>query len=352
MKGFWLNSYGRKNINMLDWFIAIVCVLIAVGAIWISIGLSIANAAPYAVPAFRDVVHGLAFKWKTNEIVIANTFISYLAVLFCIFGIVFLVVKGKKERIPGVVAIFIAAVGLVIFASLLFEFVAGESARSIHPVWAYGLIFFVVALVACIGYAARMTFTEYEIEFASESAVEEEKKAEPVKEEKPEPAPVVEEKPEPSPVGEEEPEEEEEIEEPEASEPIPGNFKDLGARRRRIPFESKIKTCSKETRAHYKEIAEAIRQYKVSDRLSIPGETVSYKRQRLVFITLAGKTLKVHFALEPKEYENSTIPVKDASELKKYDQTPAYLKVKSDLACRRAIGLARKVMSEHNVPKR
>ena len=332
MENFWYKSYGRKNINKLDWLLAIVCCVIGLGSLWISLGVCLANAAVDAVPAFRDMLHGLAFLWKTNEMVIANSFIFYGALGFMIFGIIYLSKKQKKERIPGVVAIFIACVGIIFLTSLFFEFVAGSSVDKIHGVWSYGLIFFILCLIGCGGISAQMVFTNYNVEFKGKP-VKEEPKVEPKKEVRP-----VEEK-------KEEPKEEEEFAED-------GSFKNLSGRRRHIPFESKLKHSSKETREYYKEIVKAIREYKVSDRISIPGETVSYKRERLVFITFAGQTLKVHFALDPKEFEGSTIPVKDVSEVKKYEQTPAYLKVKSSLAARRAIMLAQRVLSEHKVPKK
>jgi hypothetical protein len=86
--------------------------------------------------------------------------------------------------------------------------------------------------------------------------------------------------------------------------------------------------------------------------MSIPGETFSYKRKRLIFITMAGKTLKVHFAIDPREFADSAIPVKDASEAKKFEDIPSYLKVKSDLAVRRVIALAQRLAEEYNVPKK
>ena len=154
----------------------------------------------------------------------------------------------------------------------------------------------------------------------------------------------------------EEPKAEEPAEEPKAAEkpeekPEEGAFEGLGKRRKRIPFEQRLKRAPAEARVHYKEIIEAVNEYKVSDRKSIPGETISYKKERLMFITLAGNTLKVYFALDPKEFEDSTIPLKDASDVKKFESTPSYLKIKSSLAVRRAMRLAKRVFTEHGVPK-
>ena len=349
MKSFWSKMYGRKNVNQLDWLLAIVCSIIALGALWISIGISVANAAVYAVPAFRDVVHGFAFMWKTNGMVISNSLIFYSALIFLVFGIVYWTKKGDKERIPGVVAIFISALGIVVFESLFFEFVAADSVHKVFGLWSYGLLFFILCLIGAIFFSARMMFMHYDLALNAEHNEKEEEKTA-VVEEKVEEQPKIEEKVEKEPARVEEIKEEVK-EEPEEEESSDG-FKDLGARRRRIPFESKIKRCSQETREFYKEIVDQINLYKVSERTSIPGQTFNYKRNRLIFIMLAGFTLKVHFALDPKKFADSTMPVKDASDCVKYEQTPAYIKIKSGLASRRAIALVHEVMSNYKVPRK
>lgn len=335
--------YGRKNINKLDWILAIVCCVIGAAALWISIGISIANAGAATAPAFEDVLHGLIFYYKSAHgsvgVQVANTVIFYLAVAYLVAGIVCLVKKEKKDRVPGVVASFVAIVGFIFFLSLVCEFTCGLSKGAIKGFWAYSSIVFLVALAAFAVLAGLATWCEkYDIEL-KKSAPAEEVEEKPV--EKAEEKPVV--------------AEEEIAAEPYEEvrgEPVEGNFKGLNGRRRRIPFENKVRRSAPEVREHYKELVTVLREYKVNDRKSIPGETFSYKREKLVFITFAGKTLKVHFALDPKEFIESPIPVKDASEAKKYEQTPSYLKIKSDLALRRAVALARRVFAEHKVPRK
>ena len=343
--------YGRKNINKLDWILAIVCCIIGAAALWISIGISIANAGAATAPAFADVAHGLLFWYKsevgTVGVQVANTVIFYLALIYLVFGIVHLSKKQEKDRIPGVVATFVAAVGIIFFLSLVCEFTCGLAKGSIKGFWAYSSIAFLVALCVFAVLAALATWCKkYDIELKKSSPAEEKPEEQPKVEEKEE----VKEEPEEI-VVEEEPAPEEPYEEV-RGEPVEGNFKGLNGRRRRIPFENKLKRSVPEVREHYKEIAHVIAEYKVNDRKSIPGETVSYKREKLVFITFSGKTLKVHFALDPKEFENSPLPIKDASDVKKYEQTPAYMRVKSGLAVRRSIDLIRRIMTEHKVPRK
>ena len=176
---------------------------------------------------------------------------------------------------------------------------------------------------------------------------------EPVKE--PEPAPVVEEpKAEEKPVVEEKAEEKPEPEEPEDVEyDEDGNpFGGLGGRKERVPFEERLAKSSKEVREYYEALKKVLDEYVINDRFSIPGETFSFKREKLVFITFAGNTLKVYFALDPKEFADSTIPVKSAADVKKFEDTPSYLRIKSNLATRRAIYLVRRICTERRVPRK
>ena len=159
---------------------------------------------------------------------------------------------------------------------------------------------------------------------------------------------AVEEEPEEESQPEEEPEEEPELEEePEDDNPF-ANLK----RKKTVPFETKLKKAKKEVKERYKMIVAALREYEFNDRKSIPGETFSYKRNKLVFITFSGASLKVHFKLDPKDFVDSPIPMKDASEVKKYEEVPAFLMVKSDLAARRVIKLATELAEANSVPKK
>ena len=65
-----------------------------------------------------------------------------------------------------------------------------------------------------------------------------------------------------------------------------------------------------------------------------------------VRITVAGKSLKLYFALNPEDYANSTIPVQDASNKDMYQEIPLVFKVKSALSVRRCKELIQDVMEK------
>lgn len=127
------------------------------------------------------------------------------------------------------------------------------------------------------------------------------------------------------------------------------SFESLGRRRKRLPFENIVKRVKPETRSRYELIVKELRKYDFNDRISIPGETFSYKKKKYIFLTFLGNTLNVHFRLDPKKYSDSTIPVKDVSNIIRYKDLPARLTIKSDLAARRAVLLAKEIVKERKI---
>ena len=369
-----LKKYGRVNPNKLDYLLAIVCVVIAVAALWISIGISLSDAGVYAGAAFMDLVRGLGFvadaaKHGQSAVISAYvTVVVYESLLLLVLGSMYLVKKGLKDRIPGLVAEFVAAVGMAFFVCFTYEFGFGSAKASVNSFWPLSLIIFIIVLLALMVISTYMTFNtnvdvnvaqKAEVSYESEE-VEEEKAEEQPEEKAEEPAEEPKEEPkeeekleeEPQEEPEEEPEEESDEEEAEGEGEEGNEFSALGKRRKRVPFENKMRRADVDTRERYKFIVSELRQYDFNDRKSIPGETFSYKREKLIFITFSGSTLKIHFRLDPKDYEDSPIPVKDAGEAKKYEDVPLFLKIKSDLAARRALLLAQKVIEDNNVPKK
>ncbi|MDY6431167.1 MAG: hypothetical protein SPL00_05255 [Bacilli bacterium] len=146
-------------------------------------------------------------------------------------------------------------------------------------------------------------------------------------------------KPEPAPVKEEKKEEVEE-------DPFAFNKK----RSRTASFETKLKKSEYELRHQYYDLRDYIKSYGVKNRISIPGDSFSAHRERLVFITVSGKHLKVCYALKPEDYLESPIPVK-RNESKKYADVPCELHVKSGLSFRRALKLVDDLMAQKGYTK-
>ena len=362
-----LKRYGRTRINKLDWLLAITFVVFAIGALWIGIAVLISKAQEPALEGLKQFVNAIGFQFKGAPVLrVLVAVLFYESLLTLILGCYYCVKKQHKDRIPGVVGQFVAAIAVGILFCLVIQFLK-YNAKAMNLFWPISLLIFVICLACLLIVNVYMAFNQdvnVELEAAAieeqEEVVEEaepvyeevqeeeiEQVEEPVEEEE-EPEPV------PAPV-EEVVEEEQPVEEEEEAEPVEGEedpFANLGKRRKRIPFENKIKRSKPETRERYKEIVNALREYDFNDRKSIPCETFSYKKEKMIVLTFSGQTLKAYFRLKPKDFADSPIPVKDASDVKKFEDTPLYLIIKSDLAARRVVALAQRVIDEHNIPKK
>jgi len=117
----------------------------------------------------------------------------------------------------------------------------------------------------------------------------------------------------------------------------------------RIPFSTKLKNADKDITEKYKIIKDALEGYGLKGRVSFEGDTYRLHRVEYCFITIRGKSLKVYYRLDPKAYENTTIPVKDEGDKKKYVEVPCILKVRSNLSAKRAIELVDDTMSKAGI---
>ncbi len=181
-------------------------------------------------------------------------------------------------------------------------------------------------------------------------------KAEPVKEEpKPEPKPEPVLEPVPEPV-KEEPKPEPAPAPVVKSEPVPlfvkkpvEEGKPEAPKYERIGFAERLLKSDKELHELYNELKNEILSYGVKSRISAVGDTFRLHKKMYVRITVAGKSLKLYFALDPKDYEGSTIPVQDASNKEMYAEIPLVFKVKSGLSVRRCKDLIQAVMEKDNL---
>ena len=121
-------------------------------------------------------------------------------------------------------------------------------------------------------------------------------------------------------------------------------------RRRKASFETRLKGSEFDLRHKYYDLRDYIKWYGLTNRVSLPGDTFSYKRKKIAFITIIGKRIKFYIALDPAKYEDSPIPVERAT-AKKYADTPCVMKVKSDLSYRRAKKLVDEAMKEAGVAR-
>jgi len=112
----------------------------------------------------------------------------------------------------------------------------------------------------------------------------------------------------------------------------------------RIPFQVRMAMAEKDLLTNYNTLKNYILSYGVKSRISNSGDTFRIHRETFVKVTIAGKGLKLYYALNPKDYDNSTIPVQNVSHKAIYAEIPCVLKVKSSLSVKRAMQLVDDVM--------
>ena len=162
-----------------------------------------------------------------------------------------------------------------------------------------------------------------------EKKPEPEKKAEPVKEE-PAPAPAVEVKPAPQLF--------------QKKEPVEGAQE--APKYERLSFAERLLKSDKDVQDLYNELKNEILSYGVKSRISAVGDTFRLHKKMYVRITVAGKSLKLYFALNPADYAGTTLPIQDASGKDMYAEIPLVFKVKSGLSVRRCKELIQDTMDK------
>lgn len=120
----------------------------------------------------------------------------------------------------------------------------------------------------------------------------------------------------------------------------------------RISFIDRMIDAEKDMKANYNELKNEVMAYNVHSRVSNSGDTFRLHRKTFLKLTIAGKSLKLYFALDPKDYKDTTIPVQDASAKGIYKEIPLVFKVKSDLSMKRAKQLIHTVMEKDNLKQR
>lgn len=172
----------------------------------------------------------------------------------------------------------------------------------------------------------------------------------------PAPAPKQEEKPvEEAPKPEEKPVEEAPKEEAPVNEPAPAPVAVEQAPAveekekvvyERLSFGERLLQSDKELHSIYNELKNEILSYGVKSRISANGDTFRLHKKMYVRITVAGKSLKLYFALNPDDYKDSKIPVQDAGHKGLYADIPLVFKVRSPLSIKRAKELIQDCMDK------
>lgn len=109
----------------------------------------------------------------------------------------------------------------------------------------------------------------------------------------------------------------------------------------RIPFQTRMIDASKEMKDNYNELKNELISWGLKSRISNSGDTFRLHCKTYCKLTIAGKSLKLYLALNPDEYDNTTLPFQNVKDKNIYKEIPLAFKVRSGLSMRRAKALIR-----------
>ncbi len=122
---------------------------------------------------------------------------------------------------------------------------------------------------------------------------------------------------------------------------------------RRVPFAEKMIFMEKEKQAYYDAINNELLTYrKVRARISSKGVSYRVGRQLVAKITIRGKTIKAHYALEVSNFNQNVYFQKDMSDVKAYEEVPFTVKVKSERGAKNALKLVAALAEAHGLVKK
>lgn len=120
-------------------------------------------------------------------------------------------------------------------------------------------------------------------------------------------------------------------------------------------FTAKLKQSDDEVKDRYGMIKNALLSYKkFKSTVSWNADRFNCGRATIAKMNIRGKTLCVYFALDPNDpaFKQTIYNQKDMSDQKAYAQTPFMMKIKSDLAAKRAVRLVETLAEQKGVAKK
>lgn len=109
---------------------------------------------------------------------------------------------------------------------------------------------------------------------------------------------------------------------------------------KRIPFAEKLLASDEKVQGFFDDLNNKFKSLrKINPRISVKGVSYRLGRELVAKITIRGKTMKLHLALNVKDFDEKIYFQKDMSDVKAYAEVPFAVKVKSDRGVRNAIKL-------------
>lgn len=120
----------------------------------------------------------------------------------------------------------------------------------------------------------------------------------------------------------------------------------------KVPFNKKLLSLDSEIKNYFSEVHNELISYKrVNYRISFKGVSYRVGRKTVAKIAVRGKTLKLYLALNVDDYAKTVYFQEDSSNVKKYEDVPFTLKIKSNRGKNNAIKLITSLAENNNLVK-
>ncbi len=121
---------------------------------------------------------------------------------------------------------------------------------------------------------------------------------------------------------------------------------------KKVSFTEKLDRLNEDAKIYFNQIKEEFNSYKkVSERLSFKCLSYRTGRKLLAKLSVRGKTLTMHLALNVNAYNKNAYFQKDMSDKKAYKEVPFTIKVKSGRGMKNALKLIKELMNENQLIK-
>ena len=122
---------------------------------------------------------------------------------------------------------------------------------------------------------------------------------------------------------------------------------------KRIPFAEKMLAIDAKTQSYYNTLNNTFRSLrKINPRISMKGVSYRLGKELVAKITIRGKTMRLHLALDVNAFAQNVYFQKDLSDVKAYAEVPLTVKVKSDRGLKNALKLVDALIQEKGIEKK
>jgi predicted transport protein len=122
---------------------------------------------------------------------------------------------------------------------------------------------------------------------------------------------------------------------------------------KRIPFAEKMLAIDAKTQSYYNTLNNTFRSLrKINPRISMKGVSYRLGKELVAKITIRGKTMRLHLALDVNAFAQNVYFQKDLSDVKAYAEVPLMVKVKSDRGLKNALKLVDALIQEKGIEKK